>query len=144
MTDVAYLCNNCGSVHEVDSIRENLILDLRTVASYELSGHPGMLDPRTRFLRWRMTWGLAQALWPGYSPYPWLGWGRRHRTAARSGAREPFEELAEVDHGDPHGRVAAAVRQHDGGAVNHRATGVDDVRDVTLAFRLVGDQERLR
>jgi hypothetical protein len=37
-TDVAYLCNNCGSVHEVESIRENLILDLRTAASYELSG----------------------------------------------------------------------------------------------------------
>jgi hypothetical protein len=67
MTDVAYLCNNCGSVHEVDTIRENLILDLRTAASYELSGHPGMLDPRARFLRWRMTRGLAQALWPGYS-----------------------------------------------------------------------------
>jgi hypothetical protein len=28
MTDVAYLCHNCGSVHEVESVRENLILDL--------------------------------------------------------------------------------------------------------------------
>jgi len=45
MTDVAYLCQNCGSVHEVDSVRENLILDLRTAASYELSGQRGMLDP---------------------------------------------------------------------------------------------------
>jgi hypothetical protein len=64
MTDVAYLCHNCGSVHEVESIRKNLILDLRTAASYELSGHRGILDPHARFLRWRMTWGLAQALWP--------------------------------------------------------------------------------
>jgi hypothetical protein len=77
MTDVAYLCNNCGSVHEVESIRENLILDLRTAASYELSGHRGMLDPRTRFLRWRMIRGLAQALWPRYSRYPRLAQGRR-------------------------------------------------------------------
>jgi hypothetical protein len=77
VTDVAYLCHNCGSVHEVESIRENLILDLRTAASYQPSEHRGMLDPRTRFLRWRMTQGLAQALWPGYSRYPWLAWGRR-------------------------------------------------------------------
>jgi hypothetical protein len=66
MTDVAYLCHNCGSVHELESIRENLMLDLRTAASYELSGHRGRLDPRARFLRWRMTWGLAQALWPDW------------------------------------------------------------------------------
>jgi hypothetical protein len=65
MTDVAYLCHNCGSVHELESIRENLILDLRTVGSYELSRLRGRLDPRARFLRWRMSWGLAQALWPG-------------------------------------------------------------------------------
>src|SRR5712664_3036516 len=30
MTDVGYLCQNCGSVHEVESVRENLILDLHT------------------------------------------------------------------------------------------------------------------
>jgi hypothetical protein len=77
MTDVAYLCHNCGSVHEVESIRESLILDLRTAASYEVSGHRGMLDPRKRFLRWRMTRGLALALWPGYSRHPCLAWGRR-------------------------------------------------------------------
>lgn len=67
MTDIAYACHSCGSVHEVESIRENLILDLRTAASYELSGQRGMLNPRARFLRWRMTRGLARALWPGYS-----------------------------------------------------------------------------
>jgi hypothetical protein len=77
MTDVAYLCHNCGSVHEVESIRQNLILDLRAAASYGLSGQRGMPDPRTRFLRWRMAWGLAQALWPGYSHHPRLAWGRR-------------------------------------------------------------------
>lgn len=103
MTDVAYLCNNCGSVHEVDSIRANLILDLRTAASYELSGHPGMLDARTRFLRWRMTRGLAQALWPGYSRYPWLGWSRRlvhlpsapvsDRTASTPPPRSPAKTM---------------------------------------------------
>jgi hypothetical protein len=71
MTDVAYQCHNCGSLHEVESIRENLILDLRTAASYELSGQRGMLGPRARFLRWRMTrGGLARALWPGYPHHP--------------------------------------------------------------------------
>ena len=77
MTDVAYLCHNCGSVHEVESIRENLILDLRAAASYELSGNPGMLHPFTRFRRWRMARGLALALWPEFSHHPRLSWGRR-------------------------------------------------------------------
>jgi hypothetical protein len=77
MTDVAYLCHNCGSVHEVESIRENLILDLRAAASYGLAGQGGMTDPRARFLRWRMVWGLAQALWPGYPHHPRLAWARR-------------------------------------------------------------------
>jgi hypothetical protein len=45
MTDVGYLCHNCGSVHEAESIRENLILDLHPAASYESSGQLGMLDP---------------------------------------------------------------------------------------------------
>jgi hypothetical protein len=70
MTDVAYLCHNCGSVHEVESIRENLVLDLRTAVSYEISGQRRMLNPRVRFLRWRMARGLARALWPGYSDHP--------------------------------------------------------------------------
>jgi len=45
MTDVAYLCHNCGSVHEMESIRENLILDLRTAASYELSSQLRTVQP---------------------------------------------------------------------------------------------------
>lgn len=77
MTDVAYLCHNCGSVHAVESIRENLILDLRTAASYELPGQQGILDPRARFLCWRMTWSLAQALWPEYAHHPRLARGRQ-------------------------------------------------------------------
>ena len=78
MTDVAYLCHNCGSVHEVESIRENLILDLRTAASYQLSGQRGMPDPGARFLlRWRIAWGLAHALWPRYSRHARLAWARR-------------------------------------------------------------------
>lgn len=77
MTDVAYLCHNCGSIQEVEAIRQNLILDLRTAASYELSGQHRILNPRARFLRWRMTRGLAQALWPGYSRHPQLAWGHR-------------------------------------------------------------------
>lgn len=83
MTDVACPCHNCGSVHEVEWIRENLILDLRTAASYELSGQRGIRDPRARFLRWRMAWGLAWAVWPGYSHHPRLpgavGWCRAAR-----------------------------------------------------------------
>jgi hypothetical protein len=66
MTDVAYVCHNCGSVHEVESIRQNLILDVRAAASYELSGPPHILNPRAYFLRLRMTWGLARALWLGH------------------------------------------------------------------------------
>jgi hypothetical protein len=70
MTDVAYLCHNCGSVHEVESIRENLILDLRPAASYEPSGYRGVLDPGKRFLRWRMARRLASVLWPSSLHHP--------------------------------------------------------------------------
>ena len=100
MTDVAYLCNNCGSVHEVESIRENLILDLRTAASYELSGHRGMRDTRTRFLRWRMTWGLAQALWPRYSPHPRLAGRRRTQGQPAAASDRPLPCLAAASGSD--------------------------------------------
>jgi len=66
MTDIAYRCHNCGSMHEVESIREDLILDLRTAASYQPSGRSSR-DPRDRILRWRMTRDLARALWPRVS-----------------------------------------------------------------------------
>jgi hypothetical protein len=77
MTDVAYVCHNCGSVHEVESIRQNLILDLRTAASYDLPGPHQNLNPRAHFLRWRMSRALAHALWLGYSHQPRLASGRR-------------------------------------------------------------------
>jgi hypothetical protein len=77
MIDVAYQCHNCGSVHEAESIRQNLILDLRSAASYELSGQDRVLNPRVRFLRWRMARSLARALWPRYSHDPRMAWGRR-------------------------------------------------------------------
>jgi len=70
MTDVAYQCPYCGSVNEVESIRQHLILDLRTAASYELSGRHRILNTRARFRRWRMARGLAEALWPGGSHHP--------------------------------------------------------------------------
>src|SRR6185437_9330369 len=65
------------SVHEVKSVRENLILDLCTAGSYEVSGQPGLLDPRARLPRRRMFRGLAWALWPGHSHHPCPAWGRR-------------------------------------------------------------------
>ncbi len=77
MTDVAYLCHSRGSEHAVEAARENLILDLCTAGSYELSGQRGMLDPRTRFLQRRMSRGLARAPWPGYPHHPRLAWGCR-------------------------------------------------------------------
>jgi hypothetical protein len=77
MTDVAYLCDNCGSVHDVEPARENLVLDLCTAGSYELSGQSGMPDPRARFLRRRMFGGLAWALWPGHWHHPCPARGRR-------------------------------------------------------------------
>jgi hypothetical protein len=98
MTDVAYLCHNCGSVHEVESIRENLILDLRTAASYDVPARGGALNPRERFLRWRMTWGLAHALWPRDSHHPPLAArdGRRaHRQPAPAAGRPvPYRAAA--------------------------------------------------
>ena len=77
MTDVAHLCHSRGSVHAVEAARENLILDLCTAGSYELSGQRGMLDLRTRFLQRRMSRGLARAPWPGYPHHPRLAWGCR-------------------------------------------------------------------
>jgi hypothetical protein len=32
MRDVPYLCRNCGGAHEIESIRQNLMLDLVTTA----------------------------------------------------------------------------------------------------------------
>lgn len=66
MTDTAYLCHHCSSARTAESIRKNLLLDLRTAASHEASGRRGMLGLRERFTRWRMMWSIAPALWPRY------------------------------------------------------------------------------
>ena len=73
VTDVAYLCHNCGSVHEVELIRENLVLDLCAAGSFELSGQRGMLDPRARFLRQRMSRVLAGPCGLGIRIHVWPG-----------------------------------------------------------------------
>jgi hypothetical protein len=111
MTDVAYLCHNCGSVHEVESIRENLILDLRTAGSYELSGHRGMLHPLARFVRKRMARGLARALWPSPSDHPrpasapWLAGGP---AAPKPDGQVPCRAAASGRHARPDSAAPAA------------------------------------
>jgi len=65
MADISYRCHSCGSVHEVESIRENLYVDQRSVASY-----PGLVRRPLRdygaMARWRLARGIAAALWPRY------------------------------------------------------------------------------
>jgi hypothetical protein len=123
MTDVAYLCHNCGSVHEVESIRENLMLDLRTAASYELSGHRSILDARARFLRWRMTWGLAQALWPDCRHHSRLALGRQlvqgppapvsdRRVPCRAAASDSDTRAASPALAGTHGRLGRYQPRH--------------------------------
>jgi hypothetical protein len=47
MADIAYRCHHCGSVHEAEAIRENLLLDQRSLATYGLSGRVrGMIERR--------------------------------------------------------------------------------------------------
>jgi|HubBroStandDraft_2_1064218.scaffolds.fasta_scaffold1651304_1 hypothetical protein len=47
MADIAYRCHHCGSLHEAESIRENLLLDQRSLASYGSAGRVrGMLARR--------------------------------------------------------------------------------------------------
>jgi len=66
MTDIAYQCHHCGSVHEAESIRQNLYLNQRPIASYEASGRGSMTESREFVLRWRITKHMARALWPRY------------------------------------------------------------------------------
>jgi len=58
MSDISYRCHHCGSTHEAESIRQNLYLDLRPLASYE--PRRGLLE---RISRRRITQRVAQALW---------------------------------------------------------------------------------
>lgn len=66
MTDIAYRCHSCGSMHEVESIRENLLLDLRPAVSYQPAAGRGVAEASQRVQRLRMTYGMARAIWPRY------------------------------------------------------------------------------
>lgn len=80
MTDIAYLRHQRGSVHDVESIQESLILDAR---GCQLRTVPAPWHQRSpqRFVRWRTTRGFVQVLWPGISASstsglgPWAGAG---------------------------------------------------------------------
>lgn len=63
MADISYRCHNCGSVHEVEAIRENLYLDQRSIASYAV----GRLQTYSAIPRLLLARRLATALWP---PHP--------------------------------------------------------------------------
>jgi hypothetical protein len=65
MTDIAYRCHHCGSVHEVEAIRENLFLNQRPIASFT-HPQPGGRQYRHIVLRWRIAQDIARALWPRY------------------------------------------------------------------------------
>jgi hypothetical protein len=60
MTDIAYRCHHCGSMHEVESIRENLYLNQRPIASFAIPEPHGL----PVILRWRIAQDIARALWP--------------------------------------------------------------------------------
>jgi hypothetical protein len=64
MTDIAYRCHHCGSTHEAESIRQNLYLNQRPIASYMPSGQRSKADFWWFLLRRRVTVGLARGLWP--------------------------------------------------------------------------------
>ena len=65
MADISYRCHHCGSIHEVESIRENLYVNQRSVASYAHSrrGGPGYFRGMAR---WRLARRIAVTLWPRY------------------------------------------------------------------------------
>jgi hypothetical protein len=64
MPDVAYRCHHCGSVHEAESIRENLYLDQRPISSYAPTSVVGLRLLGRLLLRWRISSAVAKALWP--------------------------------------------------------------------------------
>lgn len=82
MADISYRCHHCGSVHEVEAIRENLYIDQRSIASYGVS----------RRLRTycKMRWlarQLAAALWPRYPRRARHLWARQPATYVRAAGR---------------------------------------------------------
>ena len=62
MADITYRCHHCGSVHEVEAIRENLYLDQRSIGSYAV----GRLQSYSALPRFLLARRLAAALWPRY------------------------------------------------------------------------------
>jgi hypothetical protein len=65
MADISYQCHHCGSVHEAESIRQNLHLNQRSIASYALPWLSGVGDGGG-VARWRISRGIARGLWPRY------------------------------------------------------------------------------
>ena len=65
MADISYRCHHCGSIHEVESIRENLYLNQRSIDSYVLPRRRRLGDSRG-LLRWLLGRRIAGALWPRY------------------------------------------------------------------------------
>lgn len=65
MTDISYHCHHCGSVHELESIRDNLYLNRRSVSSYAFPLQPPV-GHRAGVLRLKLAMGIAKALFPRY------------------------------------------------------------------------------
>jgi hypothetical protein len=65
MADISYRCHHCGSIHEVESIRENLYLNQRSIDSYAPPGRRHLGDSRG-MPRWLLARRIAVALWPRY------------------------------------------------------------------------------
>ena len=64
MTDISYHCHHCGSVHELESIRDNLYLNRRSVSSYANPLQPSL--GHRAMLRLKLAMGIAKALFPRY------------------------------------------------------------------------------
>ena len=60
MADISYRCHHCGSIHEVESIRENLYLNQRSIDSYVLPRRRRLGDSRG-LLRWLLGRRIAGA-----------------------------------------------------------------------------------
>ena len=69
MADISYRCHHCGSIHEVESIRENLYVNQRSVASYAVPWQRRIGDFRG-MARWLLARRIAGALWPRYPRGP--------------------------------------------------------------------------
>jgi hypothetical protein len=64
MADISYHCHHCGSVHELESIRDNLYLNRRSVSSYAFPLQPSL--GHRAMLQLKLAIGIAKALFPRY------------------------------------------------------------------------------